>query len=269
MNSILRICLVVAAGACVSLSIHAAHAAPTSLYAVSGNSILELNPDNGATLGSFTPPIVPQNGGGSGLAFSGSELFYTSIDNTSIYRLNPTSGAVLGSFARPAAAGGIDALGFGPTGFGQTLFALDYNANRLYLLNPLTGTQYTNFLLSFDAIGGVDFNHVTQRVFVSDANGTIRQLDPNTAAVLSTITVTPFQYGIGIVGNRLFTTNSTSIYERNSSTGAIINTFPRNYPLVGALAGGPPVPEPPTIGLFLLGAAVLAAQRNWPHLVER
>jgi hypothetical protein len=172
---------------------------------------------------------------------------------------------VLGSFVRPATAGGIDALGYGSTGFGQTLFALDYTANRLYLLNPLSGAQFTSFLLGFDAIGGIDFNHVTQRVFVSDTNGTIRQLDPNTAAVLSTMTITPFQYGIGIVGNRLYTTNSTSIYERNSTTGAIINTFPVTYQLVGALAGGPPVPEPQTVVMLVIGMGAFAGRWNWRH----
>jgi DNA-binding beta-propeller fold protein YncE len=174
--------------------------------------------------------------------------------------LNPTNGAFLGSFAAPLI--GIDALGYGTTSFGQTLFALDYTGNRLYLLNPLSGAQYTNFLLAFDAIGGIDFNHVTQRLFVSDTNGTIRQLNPNTAAVLSTMTITPFQYGVGIVGNRLFTTNSTSIYERDITTGAITHTFPATYATVGGLAGGPPVPEPQTIALLLLGIAAFPVRRH-------
>ena len=262
MNSTMRKFSTVMAAACALLGINVAHAAPTSLYAITGSSIRELNPDTGATLGSFAAPVLPQSGGGSGLAFSGSELFYSSIDNPTIFRLNPTNGAVLGSFARPAAATGIDALGYGPTNFGQTLFALDYTSNALYLLNPLTGAQYTNFALSFDAIGGIDFNHVTQRIFVSDTNGTIRQLNPNTAAVLSTITINPFQYGLGIIGNRLFTTNGNSIYERDPNTGAVIATFPNpGTGLIGGLAGGPAVPEPESVMLAAIGAVIFSCRR--------
>ena len=264
MNLVLRKLSIVAAATCALLLSGVAHAATTSLYAISGNSILELNPNTGATLGSFVPPVPPQGSGGSGLAFSGTELFYASIDNPSIYRLNSTNGTVLGSFARPAAAtSGIDALGYGTTNFGQTLFALDYTANRLYLLNPLTGAQYANILLGFDAVGGIDFNHVTQTLFVSDTNGNIRQLNPNTAAVLSTLPVTPFQYGIGIVGNRLFTANITKIYERNLTTGAILNTFPANYSTIGGLAGGPPVPEPQSFVLLLAGTTAFLGRRTW------
>ncbi len=263
MNSILRKLSIVAAATCALLLSGVAHAATTSLYAISGNSILELNPNTGATLGSFLAPVLPQGSGGSGLAFSGTELFFSSIDNPSIYRLNSTNGAVLGSFAQPPATSGIDALGYGTTNFGQTLFALDYTGNRLYLLNPLTGAQFTSFLLGFDAVGGMDFNHVTQTLFVSDVNGNIRQLNPNTAAVLSTLPVTPFQYGIGIVGNRLFTANINTIYERNPTTGAILNTFPTLYTTIGGLAGGPPVPEPQSFVLFVAGTTAFVGRRKW------
>jgi hypothetical protein len=264
MNGIqFRVVCIVAAAVCL-LSPRVAEAAGDagSLYAITANRISELNPNTGALLNSFLPPVPPQTGGGSGLAFSGSALYYASIDAATIYTLNPATGAVLNSFPAPAGLG-IDAVGYGTSSFGPTLFALQYTPNRLHLLNPANGTAYTSLLLGFDAIGGVDFNHVTGQLFVSDQFGIVRRLNPNTGAVLGSFTTGQFQYGIGVVGSRVFTANTSTIFERNPNSGAVLNQFVNpTFPQIGALAGGPPIPEPGSLLLFTAGSALLLAPRR-------
>src|SRR5439155_3753151 len=138
-----------------------------SLFTVTTNGIKELNPNTGALLNSFAAPYPPQTFGGDGLAFSGTALYYTTIETPTIYVLNPSSGAVLNSFAGPIL--GIDALGYGPSSFGSTLFALDYTANRVYLLNPASGASFTSYVLSFDSVGGIDYDTARGTLFVSDS----------------------------------------------------------------------------------------------------
>jgi outer membrane protein assembly factor BamB len=254
-------CIVAAAVCLLSPRVAEAAGAADSLYAITANRISELDPNTGALLNSFLPPVPPQTGGGSGLAFSGSALYYASIDAATIYTLNPATGAVVNSFAAPAGLG-IDALGYGPSSFGPTLFALQYTPNRLHLLNPTNGTAYTSLLLGFDAIGGVDFNHVTSQLLVGDQAGVVRRLNPNTGAVLGSFPAGQFQYGIGVVGSRVFTANISTIFERNPSSGAVLNQFvnPAVTP-IGALAGGP-IPEPGSLLLFIAGFALLLALRR-------
>jgi streptogramin lyase len=235
--------------------------AADSLYAITANRISELNPNTGALLNSFSPPVPPQTGGGSGLAFSGSALYYASIDAATIYTLNPATGAVLNSFPAPAGLG-VDSLGYGPSSCGPTLFALQYTPNRLHLLNPASGTAYTNLLLGFDAVGGVDFNHVMGQLLVSDQVGVVRRLNPNTGAVLDSFpSAGQFQYGVGVVGSRVFTANISTIFERNPKSGAVLNQFVPAFPPIGALAGGL-IPEPGSLLLFTAGSARLLASRR-------
>src|SRR6476659_11385672 len=134
------------------LSLHAAAGADV-LYSVTTSGIRVLNPNNGALLNSFAAPVTPQVAGGDGLAFSGTALYYTTIESSQIYVLNPSSGAVINNYAAPLL--GIDALGYGSSSFGNTLFALDYTGNRLYWMNPNSGAVFQSLVLGFDAVGGI------------------------------------------------------------------------------------------------------------------
>jgi outer membrane protein assembly factor BamB len=225
-----------------------------SLFSVtaSNSRINELNPNSGALLNSFAPPVAPQSGGGNGLAFSGSLLYYTTIETSTIYALNPGTGAVVSSFTRPA--GPIDSLGYGTSRFGATLFTLDYTANRLDLVNPGTGAGFSSYQLGFDAIGGIDFNSVTGTLYISDQGGVIRQINPDTGAILGSFSTGGFQGGVGLVGGRLFTGSSNGlIYERDPSTGVVIRSFTSPGGYASALAGSP-VPEPSMWGLLSAAA---------------
>src|SRR5262245_12290060 len=173
-----------------------------SLFSVSyaNNRINEINPKTGALINSYAPPAVAQGGGGEGLALSATTLYYSTIDNSNIFALNPANGAVITSFPHPATATvGIDALAFGPSSFGATLFALDYTNNVLFLLNPANGATFTSYTTAYDAIGGMDFNSVTGQLYISDVAGVIRAVNPNTGAVINSFTTGNFQTGIGFV----------------------------------------------------------------------
>ena len=241
------------------------HARGASLFSVTaGNSqINEIDADTGTLLNSFAAPITPQGGGGSGLAYSGSHLYFSDITTPTLYRLHPSTGAVLGTFVHPQ-GNSIDALGYGATSYGPTLFTLNYNANRVSLLNPLTGALFASYVSTHNLIGGMDFHAGRNSLFVSGQGNMVFELNPSTGALLNSFTTglpsSTIQVGVGIVEGRLFTAfqRGTSISERDPATGAIINTFASPGGAVSALAGGA-VPEPASGLLLTIGAFLSVA----------
>src|SRR5262249_6891821 len=143
-----------------------AGAASLFSYTYTNNQINELDADTGALLNSYPAPLRPDLFGVAGLGMSQTALYFTSGspltsgETPDIYILNPANGAVLGTFPRPAGAA-IDGLAFGISRFGPTLFAEDYVSNTIYLFNPATGATYSSYVTLFDAVGGIDFNSVT------------------------------------------------------------------------------------------------------------
>jgi hypothetical protein len=230
-----------------------------SLFAVTTNGIKELNPNTGALLNSFPTPIPPSSFGGNGLAYSGAVLYYSTFNFSTIQMLNPATGALLGSLP----FGNCEALGYGASSFGNTLFALDGMANRLFLINPLSGSPFTSYLVGFDAAGGMDYDTARGSLFVADTAGTIREINPNSGALLNTFATGAFQTGLGFVGGRLFTSAQfgTTIEERDPLTGAILNSFSSPGGFAGGLAGSP-VPEPAVFALIGVSLAALITTRR-------
>jgi hypothetical protein len=233
------------------------------LYSVtySNGMINAQDPDTGALLNSFAPPIPVQPGGGIGLAASDSELFYCAIESSLIFRLNPSTGALLDSYFEPfpATEPQIDSLGYGASSFGPTLFAGDYAADRIYLLNPATGNVFTSYLTPYDLVGGMDFDPATNRLWTSDITGVVYSTNPETGAVISSLPTTGGAFGIGLVDGRLFTGIGSIIVERDKTTGAVINSFSSaSGANLAALAG---VPEPATPALLALLVPALTCRR--------
>jgi outer membrane protein assembly factor BamB len=230
-----------------------------ALFAVTHDSrITEYDADTGAILNSFPTPFPLQSNGGEGLAYSGSTLFYTTTVQPMVAAVDPATGAVLRTLnlAGVQYNFGIDALGYGPSNFGNTLFALEFLADRVRLINPLTGDEFANYFVNFDAVGGIDYDHATGTLYVSDATGGIHILNPNTGAQLGSFATPGFEYGVGLVGNRLFTSMDSTIVERDPLTGVVLHTFPTQHGLASALAGGP-VPEPSSSSMSVLGFVAL------------
>lgn len=256
-------------GAILAATLIQSYASGASLFSVTGGNrrINEINADTGDLINSFAAPIQPQEGGGSGLAHSGSALYFSDITTPTIYRIDPATGAVLGTFAHPQ-GGAIDALGFGATSYGATLFTLNYNDNRVSLLNPTTGALLATYVVRNDLIGGMDFHAGRNSLFVSGTNNTVYELNPTSGALLGSFLLGnsngSFQVGVGIVEGRLFTApqNIATISERNPTTGALINSFASPGGAVSALAGAY-VPEPSSCMLAaIVSIATLARWRK-------
>lgn len=205
------------------------------------NSINRIDPDSGAVLASFAPPARPAEA--SGLAFSGTDLYY--LSGTSVYVLDPVTGSVLNNFATPEGQG----LGYGSTRFGPTLFVSVRHTGEVRLLDPATGALRTSYQVA--AIGGMDFNSATGTLFLNDS-ATIREIDPDTGASINSFPIIGRQDGIGFVGGRLFTAMETGgmIWERDPKTGAVLNSYLSPGGLAVGLAGTP-VPEPSTAALLV------------------
>jgi hypothetical protein len=249
-----------------------------SLFSVTpGNRMInELNPNTGELLNSFPTPTLGQSDG-SGLAFTGTELFFSKFDHPNIWRLDAKTGAVVSSFVAPSAippqaGSGIDALAYGQTSFGPTLFALEWAARRMHLWNPTSGAAFLSYPLplvnqspgGFLPKGGSDFNSVDGTLvlsYLSQDISLLRKIDPSTGQLLSTFSPPPVfgprVSGIGLVAGRLFTSDESAlIEERDSVTGSVIRSFASPGGRAVALAGGP-VPEPVTERLALLAASLL------------
>jgi hypothetical protein len=233
--------------------------AAASLFGtVTGQKLIrEFDADTGEVLNSFSfpPEIGIGSVGGDGLAMGGGDLFFASIDlNQRVLRLDPATGAVRGTIVPPI--GVFDALGYGPTSFGPTLFVNSVVAGRIYLLDPLTGAQRTFYTPTFRPNGGMDFSPTRGTLFVSSNGNRIYEVDPTTGAIISSVATDGRAFGIAFVGSRMFVSESTPnrVTERDPSTGAILHIVTTAG--MGGLAGRE-VPEPASGPLALGGLAFL------------
>jgi hypothetical protein len=130
------------------------------LYAVTpAGQYHRLDADTGAIHQSWNTPVPVDAFGGTGLAHAAIEwTFFSDVTSSHIYRLDGR-GIAFGSFPKPATT--VDALAFGATSYGPTLFALASGDNRVYLLKPYdssAGAVFTSYPLDFDAAGGMDYD---------------------------------------------------------------------------------------------------------------
>jgi DNA-binding beta-propeller fold protein YncE len=248
---------------CLALLAPCQCCAAASLFGtVTGQKLIrEFDADTGAVLNSFPfPPGIGFNSvGGDGLAFGGGDLFFASIDlSQKVHRLDPATGAMRGTIVPPI--GIFDALGYGQTSLGPTLFVNSVGFGRIYLLDPLTGAQKTFLTPTFSPNGGMDFSPTRGTLFVSASNGRVYEIEPTTGAVISSFATDGRAFGIAFVGARMFVSESTPtrVTERDPATGAILHVVTTAG--IGGLAGRE-VPEP-TTGLLVLAALALLRRRR-------
>jgi hypothetical protein len=121
-----------------------------------------------------------------------------------IYRINAATGAQLGSFAIPGQNSGSLGLDITPVGLSMhdatsntniaipagslIVFNGVFNPDRVYALNPTTGTILATLVLTgnFDIVGGAVTS--TGRMFVLDSiANTVREINPLTGADISAV----------------------------------------------------------------------------------
>ena len=201
---------------------------PPQLFVTDSNNdmILELDPSTGAVINSFPAPVSFLSAQPEGLAFSGSSLFFVDdFSDSVIYELNPANGDIINSFPSPLTC--TDGLGYSD-GF---LYALDYCADEIYVLDPADGSVIGIFFQGgsgFGLIGGITSGGNRNSLFVSDGSGMIYEIDITDGSVINTLpSPSSFLFGLGFSQglNTLFVVDGTTIFTVNPDTGAVTSSF--------------------------------------------
>ena len=201
-------------------------------------------------------------------------LYHCDVHSKKIYELNPNTLAVIKTVNSP----GTDPRGIG--GIYDRLYHSDYASSRVYELNPSTlavisstvtakgfndiggtskrlygssGVVYelnrnTLVIIKSDAKNSSGIGGILNRLYVSNVDAyvdTISEINPDTFAVIKTVTISGDPYGMGGISNRVYYTRSYittyELNEVNPDTLAVINTVnsPSTYPHgIGGVKGG-------------------------------
>lgn len=233
---------------------------PTTLVNESTQGrIYRVDANTGAVLSSFLAPLPLANN--VGLAFDGGSLFVaedalgsdTRLD--SVFVLDPftvdsvTGNArVVNTFNVPSSAAGgtnIDGLAVN----GPLLFASDSESNKVLLLNKSNGTLVGNIPLSFDLVGGIDFDATTRTLWATGktigGEFELHQIDPvtgsdKTAPFPALLGASAFS-GVGVIGGEVFVSDQTTdkIFRLDQQSRLLISAFDSPALNPTALAGVP------------------------------
>ncbi|MBS4029736.1 MAG: choice-of-anchor D domain-containing protein [Ignavibacteriales bacterium] len=200
------------------------------LFGVFEDSIYEIDLLTGGTIKSIPTP-GPNSDIYTGLAYSGQYLYYSDFDNdTLIYVLDHSDGTVINVYPTPASDENIDGLAY----VNNLLYALT-DANNIYELNPGTGEILRVITPQVFLEGGFDGGD--GRLFASNADGEIFELDITTGNVLNSFFTDGYINGLGYVQGRLFATNNDQgLVEYNPNTGQLVGSYPSLF--FAGMAGG-------------------------------
>ncbi|MFC1923974.1 Calx-beta domain-containing protein [Chloroflexota bacterium] len=197
------------------------------------SEIIELNPDTGAVVNIIPTPIDDYAGDGDGLAYGNGRMFFATYTTDLIYEIDPSDGSIVNSFTQPETMEGIDALGFSC----NELYALDYGASIIHVLNPDTGATIRTLSPGVDLIGGGTFAGTRGSLFFSGegvVDTLIYEINANTGAVINSFSPPEGGeesglYGLGFSSSRntLFVGywDTNMIYEVDPDDGTEINSF--------------------------------------------
>ncbi len=199
-------------------------AAATHVYVVvaNGNSqIWEINPATGQKITAFVAAASPCTR--PGLAFNGTELFYTDENLTQV-RVYSTAGALLRSFNKPAGLEPGSGLGVSATSL--FLVGLDGIVTRV---SPANGAVQGTFAIA-GGEHGLTFAGARNSVFVVlNDSETIAELS-TTGVLLNTITVNPAAIfrglGFSSAANVLYGTRAGKLWAVDPDTGAVLTGYP-------------------------------------------
>jgi hypothetical protein len=255
-------------------------------FSIWGTSwILEHDPQTGAELNRFAPPVALDQD--SGLAYDGVNLYFHSgrdeYDDT-VYKLNPNDGTLLGQYTLPHSwtRSGLAVIG-------QTLFASEWHPshNNIEVIDLVTGehqrtmtfsgtnSQGTRLLVNrgLGEIRGPDALLATATTLGEPSGPTeILELDPMTAGITSRFEIQDSRawnvaQGLASIGNEVFLGLHVSVAGDQIIVFSRDGVEQRRFSMAGstgvqALAGGPDlsaIPEPATaVALAGLGAMLLA-----------
>jgi subtilisin family serine protease len=201
-------------------------------FDVSGNLIKELNVTTGAVINSFASPVSPSSAPDAGLATTGSSVLVAGNSSAAIYELNPNTGATLRTFANPGMT--VSGLAF----MKDEIFVLtdDVSTNNLAVLDYNTGAVKRRLTV----VGPVESLASDGTRLLSTSSTTLYQIDPQTGATTTLVTLAGAQYteGLGVIGNELFAGSSSAISVFDLSTYAFKRTLSGVSDLEGVGADG-------------------------------
>jgi hypothetical protein len=202
-------------------------------------------------LGSFlAPQAVTAN---TGMTFSGGTLYLVNdavgVDSVAdpVFVIDAETGAVRRSFTIPATNGAgrnIDGLAVQ----GNVLYLGDSDADRILLFDLDRGTIAASFATSFDLLGGIDYDAVTDTIWALAATSGVPdrlvQLNPSTGAVRATVQLPSSVVeasGVGVVDGDVFVSDAASgtVVHVNLADPSLSTSFQSPAAGPAALAGVP------------------------------
>jgi hypothetical protein len=264
-------------------------------FSIWGESwITEFDPQTGAELNRFAPPVALNQD--SGLAYDGLNLYFLSglsQYNDIIYKLDANSGTVVGQYDLPA-----NSYRSGLAVIGQSLYVSDWhpNHNGVEVYDLVTGAHERT-------MGFVDYDDQGRRLMIDRGLGAIRgpdallatvhpigmaipceilELSPLTGEILDRFYIADDDadngaQGLTSIGSEVFlglhvqeSWNQIIVYDRDGVEQRRFGIFGSTG--VQALAGGPElsqIPEPSAaVALAGLGA-ILLARAGWRRRRKR
>ena len=195
--------------------------ADTKLFVVvsQNGEIWRIDPTTGAQLSSF-PVVQPQlPASRPGLAFNGTDLFYTD-ENHSVIQVYSQTGTLVRSFAKPPGVEPGTGLGVSTT----SLFLIDLEG-VITAVDPLTGAVQSTFQIPGSS-GGLTFAGSRNSIFASLDNA-IEEFSPS-GTLLNTLPVNDFFSGLGFSSssNTLFAVRTGQLFAFNPDSGALLAGYP-------------------------------------------
>ncbi len=195
------------------------------VFAVDGGSdlIRELDPETGVFVGAIPAP-EPVAGNDTGLAFSGSSLFYVSGSGT-LYELAPDTGAIVDADA--LAGLGIDDSTAGLAYLNGRVVVQDTVTGQLHFINPMNDQVEQSIAPTVPLGGALAGSGSRGTLFGTNIFGDVVELDPETGSVVNDFAA-PTGPIVGLAfarGELLVGDNSGVVTEVDPDTGLPGSSF--------------------------------------------
>jgi subtilisin family serine protease/glutamine cyclotransferase len=196
----------------------------------SNGSIYELNPATGAVIRIFSTPRAILGSGPQGLAMGQGSLFYIDGYGSSphtLWELNPDTGAVIDSDVVDAGSSSeIAGLGY----LNGKVYIEKDTTHQILVWDPVADIAVATLNVNANFAGGLTGASDLGALFESGGGGQIYKIDPNTGAVLATLSPSggPFTGGLAYVNGELIAARlntSSTVYRINPSTGSVLGTM--------------------------------------------
>jgi hypothetical protein len=214
-----RSALIAGALACLLGPLATQAAAATRVFVVitAEGRIAEINPATGAEIGSFATSGFGVN---PGLAFNGSELFYTDDSSTTV-QVFSTTGTLLRQLPKPAGSRGA---GLGVSS--SSLFMVGYGGESILAISPINGAVQSSIVVD-GATQALTYAGSRGTLFVRIGDTTIAEADLN-GTIVNTFDAPVTLNGLGFSSSaeRLYGSVDGMLYALDPDDGTVLPGYP-------------------------------------------